>query len=125
VNFVYDTGTLVAADRNNRRAWADHRARLELGLTPITTAPVVAQASRSDRQVQLRRFLRGCDIVGFAAGQAHEVGALLRASRTTDVVDAHVTLVARDHDAIVVTADDEDIARLAACLSTPIHIQHV
>ena len=58
---LYDAGVLVAADRNDRRAWADHRARLEAGLVPQTTAPVVAQVSRSSRQAPLRRFLQGCD----------------------------------------------------------------
>ena len=37
---VYDAGGLIAADRSDREVWADHRARLELGLVPITTAPV-------------------------------------------------------------------------------------
>ena len=38
----YDTGVLIAADRNDRQVWADHRARLEAGVVPVTTAPVVA-----------------------------------------------------------------------------------
>jgi hypothetical protein len=42
---------------------ADHRARLELGIVPVTTAPVVAQVSHSAQQLQLRQFLRGCDVV--------------------------------------------------------------
>lgn len=125
MNFVYDAGMLVAADRNKRRAWADHRARLELGLTPIVPAPVVAQASRSGRQVQLRRLLRGCELVGFRPEQAHDVGALLGASRTTDVVDAHVAIVASDYEAIVITSDDNDLKRLSACLPVALNIQHV
>ncbi|MEA2501904.1 MAG: hypothetical protein QOD01_2015, partial [Actinomycetota bacterium] len=47
MSVVYDAGVLVAADRNDRTVWADHRARLELGTVPLTTAPVVAQVSRS------------------------------------------------------------------------------
>jgi hypothetical protein len=43
---VYDAGVLVAAERNDRQAWADHRARPELGVVPTTTAPAVAQVSR-------------------------------------------------------------------------------
>ena len=30
-SFVYDAAVLVAADRNERRAWAEHKARLQLG----------------------------------------------------------------------------------------------
>ena len=56
---VYDAAVLVAADRNERRAWAEHKARLELGVVPLVPAPVVAQVSRSPQQAQLRRFLTG------------------------------------------------------------------
>ena len=94
MTIVYDTGVLIAADRNDRHIWADHRARLEAGVVPVTTAPVVAQASRSARQVQLRRFLRGCNIVAFEATQAHVVGSLLAKSATSDLVDAHVAVTA-------------------------------
>ena len=125
MSVVYDAGVLVAADRNDRNTWADHRVRLELGTTPITTALVVAQASRSPRQAQLRRFLSGCDIEAFTSEQAHDVGALLGASRTSDVVVAHVVLVASAHHALVITSDDDDIKRLSAQLSTPIAVQHV
>jgi hypothetical protein len=55
VSIVYDAGVLVAAERDDRSVWADHRIRLEVGAVPTTTAPVVAQVSRSARQVQLRR----------------------------------------------------------------------
>src|SRR6185295_5897265 len=44
---VYDAGALVAADRNERRMWAEHRVRLELGLSIAVPAPVLAQVSRS------------------------------------------------------------------------------
>jgi predicted nucleic acid-binding protein len=125
MNVVYDTGMLIAADRNDRGAWADHRVRLELGVTPMVTAPVLAQASRSAEQAQLRRLLRGCEIVAFAPDQAHAVGALLGASRTSDVVDAHVALVASMHHAPVVTFDDRDIEHLVAPLPDPPPVNHV
>ncbi len=110
---VYDTGVLIAADRNDRRVWADHRARLEAGLVPVATAPVIAQASRSPRQAQLRRFLRGCDVAGFEPGQAHAVGTLLAKSGTSDVVDAHVVVTAAQFGAVVITSDPTDLEALA------------
>lgn len=113
---LYDAGVLVAADRNDRRAWADHRARLEAGLVPQTTAPVVAQVSRSPRQGLLRRFLRGCDLVAFDPEVAHEVGALLARSSTTDVVDAHLALLASRTGAAVVTGDPDDLRLLSTSL---------
>ncbi len=114
VTIVYDTGVLIAADRDDRRVWADHRARLEAGVVPVTTAPVVAQASRSPRQVPLRRFLRGCDIVAFEAAQAHAVGLLLAKSATSDIVDAHVAVTAGRTGAVVITSDPDDLSALAS-----------
>lgn len=60
---IYDAGVLIAAERNDRTLWADHRVRLEQGMIPIAPAAVIAQVSRSARQAQLRRLLRGCDVV--------------------------------------------------------------
>ena len=125
MSVVYDAGMLVAADRNDRQAWADHRARLELGIVPITTAPVVAQGSRSSRQVQLRRFLRGCHVEPFGAEQAHEVGVLLGEADTSDVVDAHLALIAARGSSTVWTSDPKDLRRLADHLPAPIEIRRI
>lgn len=122
MTFVYDAGVFIAAERHDRAVWADHRARLEVGIVPITTAPVVAQVSRSGRQAQLRRFLRGCDVVAFTPAQAHAVGALLGAARATDVIDAHVVLVAGASGADVLTSDEDDLSPLAAKLQSPVRI---
>lgn len=122
---VYDAGVLVAADRNDRRVWAEHRVRLELAIVPLTTSPVVAQVSRSPRQAQLRRFLRGCEIAGFGADDAHRVGALLAAAGGTDVVDAHVAIVAEQIGAMVLTSDQVDLRRLSAHLDSPVEIRPV
>jgi predicted nucleic acid-binding protein len=119
---VYDAGALVAADRNERTMWADHRVRLEAGIVPLAPAPVVAQVSRSGRQAQLRRFLRGCDVIAFDQHDAHEAGRLLGRSQTSDVVDAAVVVLAIAHGAEIVTDDSADIARLlvAARSSLPV-----
>jgi len=122
MSVVYDAGVLIAADRNDRATWAEHRVRLELGLIPVITAPVVAQVSRGPRQVQLRRFLRGCLIVPFTSDQAHEVGALLGKTSSSDVVDGHLVTVAATTRATVLTADSDDLNRLSACLDDPVSI---
>jgi hypothetical protein len=111
---IYDAGVLIAAERNDRRTWADHRARLEAGIVPQTTAPIVAQVSRSPRQAQLRRFLRGCDLDPFAPEVAHEVGALLARSSTTDVIGAHLAVLASRRRSVVVTGDPDDLRHLSA-----------
>jgi len=122
VSVVYDAGVLVGAERSERRIWADHRARLNLGVIPVTTAPVVAQVSRSKGQAQLRRFLRGCDVAAFSANAAHEVGSLLARVGLSDVVDAHVVLVASRVNAVVLTSDLDDLRALSGALSTPVQV---
>jgi len=111
-NVVYDAAVLVAADRNNRRAWAEHKARLEFGIVPSVPAPVVAQVSRSPQQAQLRRFLTGCAVIPLGESQAHEAGRLLGKTRTVDVVDAVVVTVALRKKGIILTSDPDDIKRL-------------
>ncbi len=109
---LYDAAVLVAADRNERRAWAEHKARLEFGLIPFVPAPVVAQVSRSPRQAQLRRFLTGCVVVPLGESEAHEAGRLLGMTRTADVVDAVVVTTALSQNAMILTSDPVDIRRL-------------
>jgi hypothetical protein len=125
VSVVYDAGVLVAAERNDRQVWADHRVRLEVGAVPVTTSPVVAQVSRSPRQVQLRRLLRGCDIVGFASEEAHDVGALLGEAGASDVVDAHVVVTASKAGAIILSSDPNDVRQLSALLPVPVRVQRI
>ncbi|HYO97084.1 MAG TPA: PIN domain-containing protein [Polyangiaceae bacterium] len=109
---VYDAGVLIAAERSQRQVWAEHRVRLEAGLVPLVPAPVVAQASRSPKQAQMRRLLRGCEVVAFDAAAAHAAGALLGKTRTRDVVDASVAELSIRRQADVVTDDAEDLRRL-------------
>lgn len=115
---VYDAGVLIAADRNVRAVWADHRIRLEAGIIPVVPAPVVAQVSRSPAQVQLRRLLRGCEIVPLTEHSAHAVGELMGRAATRDVVDAAVAQTAADLRADVVTGDRVDIHRLLQAAGT-------
>ena len=109
---VYDAAVLIAAHKNDRGAWAEHKARLELGVIPLVPAPVVAQVSRSPRQAQLRRFLTGCQVVPLGESEAHEAGRLLGLTSTSDVVDAVVVTTALRHKALILTSDLSDIRRL-------------
>jgi hypothetical protein len=111
---VYDAGVVVAADRNDRRVWVEHKARLELGVLPLVPSPVVAQVSRSPQQVQLRRFLAGCVVVPLGESEAHEAGRLLGKTGTADVVDAALVTIAIRHKALILTSDPDDIKRLVS-----------
>lgn len=122
---VYDAGFLVAVDRGDRIALAKHTLRLQRREIAVVTAPVVAQVARSARQARLHRVLRGCDVVGFAPADAAEVGAILAASNTSDVVDAHVVLVSSRLGATVLTSDIDDLERLSAHTAPQVRIEPV
>lgn len=122
---VYDAGALIAADRSDREVWADHRARLELGAVPITTAPVVAQVSRSGRQAQLRRFLRGCEVVPFLEDEAHDIGTLASRAGSPDVVDVHVVSVAHRRGLGVLTSDESDLRSIVEALGSRVALFRV
>lgn len=125
MSIVYDAGALIAAERSDRTVWADHRARLEIGLIPTTTAPVVAQVSRSGRQAQLRRFLRGCDILPFGENEAHEVGGLAGRAGSDDIIDVHVVAVAHRRHVAVLTSDEDDLKPIAEALRPRVPIFRV
>ncbi len=122
---VYDAAVLIAAERNDRRTWADHKARLELAIVPLVPAAVVAQVSRSARQVQLRRFLRGCDVVPLDERAAHATGRLLGATGTVDVVDGSVVAVAATCGATILTGDADDLAPLISAAGVRLAIEEI
>jgi predicted nucleic acid-binding protein len=119
---VYDAGVLVAADRNARGVWAEHRVRLEAGIVPVVPTAVVAQVSRSPAQVQLRRMLRGCEVVSLTERGAHAAGQILGRAGASDVVDGVVAQIATELQADVVTGDRADISRLLQAAGGPSYV---
>src|SRR5688572_9855333 len=119
---IYDAGVLSAADRSKRRVWAEHRVRLEAGQVPLVPAPVVAQVSRSSKQAQMRRLLRGCEVVPFDEAAAHAAGSLLGKTRTRDVVDASVAVLSIRYGADIVSDDPHDIQRLLSAARSKVSI---
>jgi predicted nucleic acid-binding protein len=114
-----DAGALIAIDRNDRRVTvllaraAEQRARLTV------PASALAQAiRRPERQVRLARLIRQptTDVVDLGRVDATNVGRLLAASGTSDVVDAHVVVCARRVGQRVVTSDPRDLRVLDPAL---------
>ena len=110
--FVYDAGALVAADHSESRMMSIHKRALLGDEYPIVPASVLAQAWRKPSR-GLREVLESCQIMDLTARAAREVGGLLAASETTDIVDAHVVLCCIEASAICVTSDPREIDRLA------------
>lgn len=74
-----------------------------------TGATVVAQVWRDgSRQTNLARVLAGVDVLPLGPDRARRVGELLGATGTTDVVDAHVAVLAEPTDRIL-TSDEGDL----------------
>jgi len=71
---TYDTGALIAADRNDRGAWALHAGFLAEEVSPTVPSPVIAEGE--GRQVNLSRFLALCDVEELTFDQAKAVGVL-------------------------------------------------
>ena len=107
-----DAGGLIALDRDDRRVVVLLARAVQT--TARVTVPVgaLAQAIRSPgRQVRLARLLRAptADVVALDRLDATDVDRLLAASRTSDVVDAHVVLCARRARRAIVTRNPDDL----------------
>ena len=111
---TYDTGALIAADRNDRRMWALHAGFLALETSPTVPTPVLAEAWRGGpRQANLARFLALCTTEPLTDAQAKAVGALAARAGHDDVVDITVVEGAiRRHDAII-TSNPTHIHKIA------------
>lgn len=114
LQLVYDTGALIAAERDDRRMWALHARALQRGLRPIVPAGCVVEAWRGSKQRSLVRLLDGCEIEPLGDEVARRAGALRR-NLPGDVgaIDATVVETAVRKRAAVVTSDRPDIQQLA------------
>lgn len=113
---TYDTGALIAAERGDRRLWIRHDALNAAGLLPVVPSVVLAEAWRGGgpRQAQLARLLQGCRLEVFDEAKARAVGVLAERSGHHDVVDVAVVEAAARRSHTVLTADPDDLRRVAA-----------
>ena len=122
---TYDTGALVAAERDDRLMWALHRATLTRGLPPVVPAGVLAEGWRGGPQARLSRFLKGCRIEELSEEQARAVGTLAARSAHTDVVDVSVVEGAIRRRHAVVTSNQAHIHRIADAARVRLEIHSV
>ena len=110
-----DAGGLIAVDRNDRRIVVLLARARETGSRVTVPASALAQAVRQpQRQARLARLLRQptTDVIPLDRVDATNVGRLLAASGTSDVVDAHVVICARRARQQAVTSDPDDLRAL-------------
>jgi len=110
---TYDTGALVAAERDDRLMWSLHRAALVRGVTPIVPAGALGEGWRGGPQHRLSRMLKGCDVEPLTEGQARALGVLAAQSGLSDTVDLAVVEGALRRNDAVITSNHKDI-QLAA-----------
>jgi predicted nucleic acid-binding protein len=109
---VLDAGALIAVDRGDRDMHDKIQEALRVG-KPVRTNPnAVAQVWRNGtRQARLARALRGITIEPITREDGYRAGELLGATRTKDVVDATVALLAKSADELY-TSDSGDLRKL-------------
>jgi len=123
---TYDTGALVAGERNDRQMWALHAGFLAEEVVPVVPAPVLAEAWRGGaRQASLARLLAMCDVEPMSEDQARHVGVLAGKAAHDDIVDVTVVEGAiRRHDAVV-TSNEDHIRRVAGAARVRLRIERI
>ena len=123
---TYDTGALVAAERNDRRMWALHAGLLAEEVVPVVPAPVLAEAWRGGaRQASSSRLLALCDVEPMSTEQARKVGVLAGMADHDDIVDVTVVEGAIRRSDAVVTSNDGHIRHIADAARVPLRIEHI
>lgn len=108
---VLDAGAFIALERRSgvmvslARRFARERTPL------VTSAGVVAQVWRGGggRQVPVAFLLRRTTVADLTSMVARVLGRMLGASGTSDAVDAHIVLLARERGWPVLTSDPHDL----------------
>jgi hypothetical protein len=123
---TYDTGALVAAERNNRQMWALHAGYLAEEVIPTVPAPVLAEAWRGgSRQASLSRLLRMCDTEPMSEELARNVGVLAGKSGHDDIVDVCVVEGAIRRGDAVVTSNMTRIRMVADAAGAIVRIESI
>lgn len=122
---TYDTGALIAAERDDRLMWALHRAVIVRGLPPTVPAGVLAEAWRGGPQHGLSRLLKGCKVEQLSEQQARQVGGLIARSGLDDTVDVAVAEGALRRNDAVVTSNRTHISQVAEAVGRRIPMHDV
>jgi len=122
---TYDTGALIAAERDDRLMWSLHRASLARGIPPTVPAGVLAEAWRGGPQHRMSRLLRGCNVEELTEKQAKAVGGLSARCGLDDTVDVAVAEGAMRRNDAVVTANREHIEMVADSVGQRVTVHDV
>ncbi|MGD0065481.1 MAG: hypothetical protein ABSB76_18810 [Streptosporangiaceae bacterium] len=122
---VLDAGALVAVDRRDRTMGARLRVLHQQGMPLRASTAVVGQVWRDGRkQANLARVLAGVGIEPLSKDDGRRIGELLAQAGSSDVVDAHVALMAAPAD-LILTSDPGDIRTLLEARGVPARVHIV
>jgi len=114
---VLDAGALVALERNDRRVWAALKLAASRSIDVLVPSTALAQVWRgAPAQARLARALQHCVVAAFDP-HARDVGVLCGRTRTKDICDAHVAIVAAGRGDVLWTSDVSDMRRLLGSAS--------
>lgn len=122
---TYDTGALIAAERDDRLMWSLHRAAIARGVPPTVPAGVLAEAWRGGPQHRLSMLLKGCNVEDLSEAQARRVGALVAKSGLDDIVDVAVAEGAMRRNDAVITSNRAHIDQVVSSVRGSAPIQDV
>jgi hypothetical protein len=122
---VLDTGALIAIDRGTRQIGALLHESARHGLDAVTSSACIAEAWRDPaRQARLSRALTGILERSLDPTAARQCGLLLARSRTSQVADAAIALLADDHD-IMLTSDPDDLRHLLGSIPSSARVRTI
>jgi hypothetical protein len=117
---VLDAGALIAFERADPRIRALLRESLRRSIPLIVPAGVLGQVWRDGaRQVVLRALLAGptTEVPALDRVLAEAAGILCGRSKTADIIDASVVLIARAKRGVVISSDVGDLLHLDPALA--------
>ncbi len=126
MGLMLDAGALIALERGDPRVVSLLKRAEDRQETVVTPAPVLGQVWRSGsgRQAFLARALPGITVIPADDPACRAAGRLLGRSRTTDIVDALVVVLAAIGDEIL-TSDPGDLRHLVTALARPLTVTAV
>lgn len=126
MTLILDAGALVALERGDRDTASLLKQELLSGRVPITHGGVIGQVWRggAHRHANLRRLLPALDVTALDAALGRRAGVLLGKTRTADVIDAALALLAADGDWLL-TSDPDELAALAHAAGVHVDVVRV
>ena len=118
---IYDSGALIAAERDTPRFWLIHERALQRGVVPVVPSAVVVESTYPGMR-NLDRLLSGCEVEPLELGPATAAANLRHATPGGTVVDAVVVETSLRTGAAVVTSDRGDVEALAIAFNRRIAV---